>query len=368
MPARLPIHLRGVVLPEDRTRDVFVVDGRITFESPPDWTTLLGDGYLLPGLVDTHAHLALASPASPDAPSHERVRASARAQLAAGVLALREPGGPDHASIGLGPHEGLPRVQTAGRFLAPPGGYFPGVAREATDAELADAAGEEGQASRAWVKVIGDWFRPDGVLGVNYSTAALRAAVARAHAIGARVAVHAATAATVEAAIDAGVDSIEHGIGLRDAHVTAMAARRIALVPTLTILPDVETMVAADADAQAGLRRHTEMTRRAAEAGVLILAGTDAGMGPHGMVRQEIAHLLQAGLPAEMALSAGSWAARSYLGLTGIEEGGLADLVAYPDDPRGNPAVLARPELIVLDGRVWRVRQGVLTEAAPGGE
>jgi imidazolonepropionase-like amidohydrolase len=242
------------------------------------------------------------------------------------------------------------------------------VAREVRDAELADAAAEEGQASGAWVKVIGDWFGADGTLGLNYSTAGLRAAVARAHAIGVRVAVHAATAATVDAAIDAEVDSIEHGVGLRDDHVTAMAARGIALVPTLTILSGVEALVAADADARAALQRHPEMTRRAAEAGVLVLAGTDAGMGPHGMIRQEIGLLLQAGLPAEGALAAGSWAARGYLGLSGIEEGGPADLVAYPDDPRENPAILARPELIVLDGRVWLVRDGVLTEAAPGGE
>src|SRR5919202_5290930 len=116
MPSRSepPIHLRGVVLPEGRTRDVFVDDGRITFKAPPDWKTLISGGYLLPGLVDAHAHLALASPAPAEAPSHERVRASARAHLAAGVLALREPGGPDHASSGLGPREGLPRVFTAG--------------------------------------------------------------------------------------------------------------------------------------------------------------------------------------------------------------------------------------------------------------
>ena len=52
------------------------------------------------------------------------------------------------------------------------------------------------------------------------------------------------------------------------------------------------------------------------------------------------------------ALAAGSWAARRFLGLPGLEEGAPADLVAYPDDPRDDPEVLARPALRVLDGRL----------------
>jgi hypothetical protein len=62
--------------------------------------------------------------------------------------------------------------------------------------------------------------------------------------------------------------------------------------------------------------------------------------------------LLEAGLPQETALAAGSWAARGFLGLSGLEEGAPADLVAYPDDPRDDPEVLARPALRVLDGRL----------------
>ena len=58
--------------------------------------------------------------------------ARAAAHLDVGVLLVREPGGPDHSSTGIGPAQGLPRVQTAGRFLAPPDMYFPGLAREVT--------------------------------------------------------------------------------------------------------------------------------------------------------------------------------------------------------------------------------------------
>jgi imidazolonepropionase-like amidohydrolase len=62
--------------------------------------------------------------------------------------------------------------------------------------------------------------------------------------------------------------------------------------------------------------------------------------------------LLAAGLTSRQALGAASWQARSFLGLPGIGEGAPADLVAFPADPLGDPEVLARPTLRVLDGRV----------------
>jgi imidazolonepropionase-like amidohydrolase len=353
----MDLHLRAVLLPEGVERDLFVADGRITFEPPDAATTVLDGGYLVPGLADAHAHLGLASPAPPDAPPEERVRASARAQLDAGVLAIREPGGPDHASTGIGPHEGLPRVSTGGRFLTPPGTYFPGLAREVPEEALSDAAEEEARVSGAWAKVIGDWVGPEGRMRPNFRPATLAEAARRVHAVGARIAIHASTPEAIEAAIEAGFDSIEHGIGLRDDHIAAMVARGIALVPTLTILPALPEFVdglglapTASEAMLSAVERHPEMARRAAEAGVPVLAGTDAGMGPHGMIREEIRRLLAAGLPQETALAAGSWAARRFLGLPGLEEGAPADLVAYPDDPRDDPEVLARPALRVLDG------------------
>ena len=97
-----------------------------------------------------------------------------------------------------------------------------------------------------------------------------------------------------------------------------------------------------------------DVVRQAAERGVTVLAGTDAGMFPHGLVGSEIALLLAAGLPPEKALGAGSWAARDYLGLPGIEEGAPADLVVFPDDPREDVDALRRPTFVMLDGR--RVR------------
>src|SRR5215212_2347641 len=107
-------HLRGTLLPAEEERDVWVEDGRISFTPIEGAETVATDVVVLPGLVDVHAHLALFSPAGDHASPAERVRASARTHLDAGVLALREPGSPDHSSTGLGPAEGLPTVVTAG--------------------------------------------------------------------------------------------------------------------------------------------------------------------------------------------------------------------------------------------------------------
>jgi len=358
------LHLRGIILPGDLRSDIFVVNGRITFEPVDDAKTVLNGGYIIPGLVDMHAHLALASPAPPDAPPEEQIRASARAQLEAGVMVVREPGGPNRLSAGIGPHEGLPRIYTAGRLLAPPGRYFPGLARWVTEAELPDAVEEEARASGAWAKVIGDWPGADGRMRPNYAPRTLAEAARRAHAVGARIAIHSTTAAATEAAIQARFDSIEHAEGLQDDHIAEMARRGIALVPTLTILPMLPEFVAGwgltrpETQAMiAAIGRHADMVGRAAEAGVLVLAGTDAGMGPHGMIAEEIRRLLEAGLSPETALGAGSWSARRFLGLPGIEEGAPADLIAYEEDPRDNLRSLPKPVLRILDGQPISARR-----------
>ena len=97
-----------------------------------------------------------------------------------------------------------------------------------------------------------------------------------------------------------------------------------------------------------------DVVRAAAERGVTALAGTDAGMGPHGQVATEIGMLLKAGLSPGAALGAGSWDARRYLGLPGIEEGAPAEIVGYRDDPRADVEELRRPAVILLNGRQIR--------------
>jgi imidazolonepropionase-like amidohydrolase len=99
---------------------------------------------------------------------------------------------------------------------------------------------------------------------------------------------------------------------------------------------------------------HPALVASAAEAGVTILAGTDSR--PHGRVADEIRALAAAGLSPHDALAAGSWSARSYLGLDGLTPGAPADAVVYDTDPRADLAQLEAPRAVILRGRLVHMR------------
>jgi imidazolonepropionase-like amidohydrolase len=350
------LRVHGIVLPERVERDLFVVDGHLSSEPVPGATTVCESGYIIPGLVDAHAHLALASPV--EGGLAERMEASAMAQLDAGILLVRDPGGPGHDVVDLDGRPHLPRVINAGRWLAPPGRYFPDHAREVEPSDLPAAAEEEARRSGAWAKIIGDFFGPDGRVAVNYALPELREAVRRVHATGARIAIHAMTSGAVEQAIEAGFDAVEHGTEASLELAEELARRNITWVPTLVIGDGIRE-VARDNAPPDEVRRWDEavtrlpaVVRHGADAGVRLLAGTDAGMVPHGLIAQEVALLVQAGVDPSRALASASWDARAYLGLPGLEEGAPADLVVFEGDPCGDPGVLG--------GRMLRIRAGEL--------
>jgi len=353
--------LHGTVLPGGEQSTVYVRGGRFTHERPAEpVTTLAEHAWLAPGLVDCHAHLSLASPAGDDAAPGARVRASAAAQRDSGVLLIREPGSPDRAAAALHDRvEDLPPVVTGGRFLAAPGRYFPGLAREVDPAGLPAAVTEEASGAAGWIKVIGDFFSPRGRVEPSWTEADLRAAAEAAHAAGARAAIHATHPETIAAAAEAGFDSVEHGTGMTRDLLDLLAARRVTWVPTLVISDGVREIAGnlhpdGAREIRGWLDALPAAVAAATAAGVTVLAGTDAGMVPHGLVPAEVAALVAAGVPADAALGAASWHARRYLGAPLIEEGAPADLVAYAADPRADPAELTRPVLILLGGRVIR--------------
>jgi imidazolonepropionase-like amidohydrolase len=318
----------------------------------------------VPGLVDAHCHIGL----GPHGPEHDPVElhAQARTDAAAGALLVRDAGSPADTRF-LDGEPDAPRIIRCGRHLARPKRYSPNTAVEVDPHQLVDTvAGEagagEGGGGHAWVKLVGDWIdRAEGDLTPLWPGDVLRAAVARAHAAGARVAVHTFSEEALPDLIDAGVDSVEHGTGLTEDLVARLAASGAALVPTLI---NVDTFPGIAESARAKFPLYAErMTRlhgtararvRAAfEAGVPIYCGTDAGGGiRHGRVADEILALHEAGLPPEAALAAGSWAARRWLGHPGLEEGAPADFVVYAADPRADLAVLRSPVRIVLRGRI----------------
>jgi imidazolonepropionase-like amidohydrolase len=162
--------------------------------------------------------------------------------------------------------------------------------------------------------------------------------------------------------VHAGIDCIEHGTGLSGDVVDEMARRGTALVPTLINIENFPG-IADSASKYPVYAKHMralhararEMVGAAAEAGVPVYAGTDAGGGvAHGRIAAEVIALRDAGLDATTAIGAASWQARAWLGWPAVADGAPADLVGYPTDPRHDLEVLHTPTRILLRGRVVR--------------
>lgn len=359
----MALHLRGVLLPDDQVRDVWLVGDRVTFQPVRDAQTVVAGGYLIPGLVDAHCHLGIARGAIP-VTDLDTARALARIDRDAGVLAMRDAGSPLHYPQ-LEDEPDLPRLVRAGRHLAPPKRYLRGVAQEVSAAELPAAAAEQARLGGGWIKLVGDWIdRGAGDLGPTFDEASVAAAVDAAHAAGARVAVHTFSEQAVEFLVRCGVDSVEHGTGLSEGLLDEMARRGTALVPTMI---NVATFDDIAAQAEPKFPSYADHMRRlkqdfprlvgaAVDAGVPVYVGTDAGGGiDHGLAAEEMLLLHeQAGMAPIDVLAAASWRAREWLGVPGLVEGGLADVVVYDRDPRTDLTVVREPSRIVLRGRILR--------------
>ena len=350
-------HVRATLLPDgDQPRDFWIRDRRVTFV-PMDGAEALAPpgGFALPGLVDCHVHLTLdfAESGLP-AGSAELVEANLRGHLSTGTFIVRDMGAVSGATQRLS-DEGRPRVHHAGRLLGPPKRYF-GIQRDTTREELVDVATQEARFGVRWVKIIADFDESGDLLNgtPNYPQDVLNAAVKAAQAAGARVAVHAVSPAGIEAGLNAGVDSIEHGTGVSERQLEIMAAKQIAWTPTLVIAPGAAAMSREMGGKRtanavlAGFENAGRMVPPAAKLGVTILAGTD--MYPPGSIWREVAALQATGLAPARALAAASTTARAFLGEPALEEGAPANLVLYERDARNDPEFLTRPSLVMFHG------------------
>lgn len=346
------LRIRGRALPDGEYVDLYADGDRWTTDPVPG-AELVAEGWLLPGLVDAHTH-----PGLPEgygtALDHGLLREDLRAHVDAGVTAVRVPGLPSDPPDWFGTAPDQPRAWHAGRWITQHGQYFAGWGQPYDHADMAGAAAE--QALRTgWVKLVVDWVHEGNAIPVDVLTSVVDAV----HAVGGRVAVHSTHESGGEAAVRAGVDSIEHGMCLDAGLLDRMAAQGTALTPTLAMV----TKPVADLRAHAphgaprdwylrGAEAHAKLVRQAVEAGVTVLAGTD--VRPHGGIVDEIRALTEAGLTPHDALAAASWTAREWLGLPGLVPGAPADAVVYDRDPRLDLGVLERPVAVVLRGRVVR--------------
>ena len=358
----MALHVRGIVLPEGEVRDLWLVGDRVTLEPVRGAETISDGGFILPGLVDAHCHLGIQYGAKP-IQSLDEARELAAQDRDAGVLALRDAGSP-YPYPELDDEPGVPRLARAGRHVAPPKRYLREIGIEVDGPDVAATVTAQAKAGTGWVKLVGDWIdRSVGDLAPSWDPVTMASAVEAAHAAGARAAVHTFSEEGVAQMVRAGVDSVEHGTGLSLDLIDEMAARGTALVPTMInirsfggIADQARPKFAAYADHMIALRDgFPGVVRAAHEAGVPIYVGTDAGGSVrHGLVAEEMLLLHEAGLPAADILAAASWRARDWLGFPGLVEGGLADLIVYPADPRAELSVVRHPQRIVLRGRIVR--------------
>lgn len=351
------LRFTGPVLPEEESRDLYVVDGRVTFE-PQLGAVTAATGWLVPGLVDAHNHLGLEDHG---AISDAEVIEQAVQDRDTGALLLRDCGSPTDTAW-VHERDDLPRLIRAGRHVARTRRYIRNFGHEVEPADLVDTVRQEARRGDGWVKLVGDWIsREQGDLAPSFDARDFAAAIAAAHEEGAKVTAHCFGTDVLAGLLDAGIDCIEHGTGLAADHIDAMVDRGIALVPTVMQTAKFPQF-AADGrekfpDYSATMEelhaRRRDVLLQAWEAGVALYVGTDGGgVERHGEIVSEMEAMVEMGLPAADVVAAASWRAREWLGFDGLTEGASADFVVYDADPRQDLSTLRRPVRVVLRGNV----------------
>jgi imidazolonepropionase-like amidohydrolase len=353
------LRFHGPVLPDGEVRDVYVLDGRITFE-PQAGADTAAQGWIVPGLVDAHCHLGLGDDG---AISVEETERTALEDRDAGALLIRDCGSPIDTSW-IQQREDLPRLVRMGRHIARTKRYMRGYADEVEPTGLAEAVAREAARGDGWVKLVGDWIsREEGDLRPSFSVDDFAEAIKVAHNHGAKVTAHCFGHDVLPGLIEHGIDCIEHGTGLTPDLVGLLAEKGIAVVPTVMQtgkFPEFAAQGGAKFPAYAITmtelyRRRRETVMSAYEAGVALYAGSDGGGDRrHGNLPGEVRAMAAMGLPVDYALGAASWRARAWLGFPGVEEGASADFVVYDADPLADLEVLTRPTAVVLRGQVVR--------------
>ena len=361
---------------------------------PPDTPVhdVRGDT-LLPGLIDAHVHLVLPGDGTPLETTVQEPRGTlaalalrnARTALAAGITTLRDCGGMDRVTLDLKRALTLgyavgPRLHVCRWPITITGGhcwYFGG-----------EADGPEGmrrmvrglaKAGVDFIKIMGSGGGTVGTLSSrpSYSVEELAAAVEEAHRLGRQVGIHCTCAAATRNALAAHADHVEHAHFSRGpsgsyefepAVVDALARTGTPVITTLCVSHYMVEALGARAVTTAaeraaldrwrrGLEHHLESARRMHDAGVRLVAGTDAGWRhtPFDGLVTEIELLCEAGMHVDEALTAATSGAAEALGIGGetgsLREGATADIIAVRGDPLANLDVLRRPTMIMRAGR-----------------
>ena len=381
---------------------VLVVGDRIAEVSPstvpPEAETIdLGDVTLVPGLMDMEVNLLLGGPdhrsplnAVQDDPALRTLRAvvNARRTLRAGFTTVRnlglfvQTGGLllDVAlkkAIDFGWIDG-PRVVPAGHAITPTGGHLdptmfqafaPHIMPLTVEEGIADGISNVRKAVRYQIKhgaqlikvcASGGVMSHTGPAGVQqYSDEELRAIVDEAHRAGLRVAAHAHGDEGIRAAIEAGIDCIEHGSLMSDETLDLLIARGRFLVPTTYLADGMDVSHAApelQAKAAEVFPRAKETVRKAIARGARIACGTDAPAIPHGKNAKELLALVDRGMTPIQAIRSATTVAAELIDVDDrgrLENGLLADIIAVPGDPSVDIGVVEDIRFVMKGGRVF---------------
>jgi len=195
--------------------------------------------------------------------------------------------------------------------------------------------------------------------------AEMAALVDESHRLRKRVAVHCHGDEVAREAIEAGVDSIEHGSFLKPDTLTMMKKKGIFLTPTLMASEWVMGKIdnyppALQAKAKAATAARSEMFRNAVKKGVRISFGTDAAVFPHGQNAKEFKLMVDLGMSPIDALKSATANDAELLGIAQkvgtLEKGKLADVIAVPGDPTADITATERVSFVMKEGRIIRQR------------
>ncbi|MCC7100812.1 MAG: amidohydrolase family protein [Rubrivivax sp.] len=335
--------------------------------------------FLLPGLVDAHVHLFLDGAPTDGAvrAAHlkqgvdaltEAARASARQSLACGVTLVRDAGdrhGINHVVRGEArrPGSGMAQVRSAGLGVKRAKRYGAFMAMDVDDEASIRGSVQRLAADSDEIKLILTGIIDFDAGAVTdepqFDAAAARCVVDAAHAAGRKVLAHCSGAKGLAVAVEAGVDSIEHGFFMDRTTLARMRDADLAWTPTFCPVHfqwAEPSAVGWSANTVGNLRcildGHGEMLRAAHALGVRLLVGTDAGsMGvEHGhAVADEMQRFVEAGLPVDAALRAATGAPRAHFGDAHprLAPGAPFEAVLLGADPARDLQTLRRPV------RVW---------------